>query len=173
MKFLFVFALVIVSVLAERPARRVLVARYTNNQQQQQQQFVPLPISSRRARQQLPLQATTPEPEQTTTENAEEIEPQYNTKVEQSKPSKEDEKEKSEKLVEGDDEELDEGAYYIYHPSGLLQRVVFSTSNDPEKMALNAHLQLQNIDPISVLLYNCNDYNLYVKCNSKENANVV
>ncbi|KAF5289455.1 hypothetical protein FQR65_LT11828 [Abscondita terminalis] len=151
MKYFVVFALIIVVAVAEPPVRRVLVAR----PQRQQAQFLPLPIAGPRfAKQQLPQnfqpQPTTPEPESSTSQDSEEIDPQYDSKAVQNQPNG---KNNNEKLVENENEELEEGAYYLYHPSGLLQKVVYSTSNNPAKMAFNAQLQLQNVDPISEPIY--------------------
>ncbi|XP_018569798.1 extensin-2-like [Anoplophora glabripennis] len=42
----------------------------------------------------------------------------------------------------------DEGVYYVYHPSGLLQRVVYATQDDVEKMAFSAKLKYENVEPI-------------------------
>lgn len=42
----------------------------------------------------------------------------------------------------------DEGVYYIYHPSGLLQRVAYATKDDVEKMAFSAKLKYENVEPI-------------------------
>lgn len=41
-----------------------------------------------------------------------------------------------------------QGAYYIYHPSGLLQRVTYGTRDDVKNMAFSAQLQYQNVEPI-------------------------
>jgi len=46
-----------------------------------------------------------------------------------------------------------EGVYYIYHPTGLLQKVTFSTKDDPKKMSFAARLKYQNVEPISGPVY--------------------
>ncbi|XP_066247523.1 uncharacterized protein [Euwallacea similis] len=42
----------------------------------------------------------------------------------------------------------DLGVYYIYHPTGLLQKVSYSTKDDPRKMAFAARLKYENVEPI-------------------------
>lgn len=67
-----------------------------------------------------------------------------------------------EKLVEGsDDSFMQQGVYYIYHPSGLLQRIVYSTKNDVENMGYTAQLKYQDVEPIREPIYTY-DPNTYV-----------
>lgn len=53
-----------------------------------------------------------------------------------------------------------EGVYYIYHPTGLLQKVTFSTKDDPKKMSFAARLKYQNVEPITgpVFTYDPNTF---------------
>lgn len=46
-------------------------------------------------------------------------------------------------------EDLDMGTYYIYHPSGLLQKIVYSTKNDLTNMAYRAEFKYQDVEPIA------------------------
>ncbi|CAG9769138.1 unnamed protein product [Ceutorhynchus assimilis] len=48
------------------------------------------------------------------------------------------------------------GQYYIYHPTGLLQRVKYSTTDDSKNMAFSARLQYENVDPIQGPIYTYN-----------------
>ncbi|XP_030762060.1 pollen-specific leucine-rich repeat extensin-like protein 2 [Sitophilus oryzae] len=45
------------------------------------------------------------------------------------------------------------GHYYIYHPGGLLQKVVYSTKDDAENMAFSAQLKYKNVDPVRGPIY--------------------
>nr|XP_023026725.1 uncharacterized protein LOC111514706 [Leptinotarsa decemlineata] len=45
-------------------------------------------------------------------------------------------------------EREERGVYYIYHPSGLLQKVKFATNDDVKNMAFSARLQYENVEPI-------------------------
>ncbi|KAF7279963.1 hypothetical protein GWI33_006529 [Rhynchophorus ferrugineus] len=56
----------------------------------------------------------------------------------------------SQKIVQ---DNRDNGEYYIYHPTGLLQRVLYSTEDNPEKMAFSARLKYENVEPISGPIY--------------------
>ncbi|XP_076251561.1 uncharacterized protein LOC143190874 [Rhynchophorus ferrugineus] len=47
----------------------------------------------------------------------------------------------------------DFGVYYIYHPSGLLQRVRYETEDDTKNMAFSARLNYENVEPISGPIY--------------------
>ncbi|XP_050312922.1 uncharacterized protein LOC126747979 [Anthonomus grandis grandis] len=40
------------------------------------------------------------------------------------------------------------GVYYVYHPTGLLQKVSYSTENDDSKMDFAAKLKYENVEPI-------------------------
>ncbi|KAF7279966.1 hypothetical protein GWI33_006532 [Rhynchophorus ferrugineus] len=46
-----------------------------------------------------------------------------------------------------------DGHYYIYHPNGLLQKVIYSTNDDSENMAFSAKLKYKNVDPITGPIY--------------------
>lgn len=59
-----------------------------------------------------------------------------------------------EKLTEGvDDSFTQQGVYYIYHPSGLLQRIAYSTKSDVENMGYTAQLKYQDVEPIKDPIY--------------------
>nr|XP_023026746.1 U1 small nuclear ribonucleoprotein C-like [Leptinotarsa decemlineata] len=45
------------------------------------------------------------------------------------------------------------GVYYIYHPEGLLQRVVYSTKDDVRKMEYSAKLKYENVEPVRGPIY--------------------
>ncbi|KAF7279961.1 hypothetical protein GWI33_006527 [Rhynchophorus ferrugineus] len=45
------------------------------------------------------------------------------------------------------------GVYYIYHPSGLLQKVRYETRDDTRNMAFSARLKYENVEPISGPIY--------------------
>lgn len=83
---------------------------------------------------------TTVEPEATTTELPTTTQ---NNDLEAEDLGSGDAEDQSEKLTNAD-----EGVYYIYHPSGLLQRVAYSTNDDAEKMAFSAKLKYENVEPI-------------------------
>ncbi|KAJ8922028.1 hypothetical protein NQ315_008668 [Exocentrus adspersus] len=59
--------------------------------------------------------------------------------------------------VDGEDGEkltnAEKGVYYIYHPTGLLQRVVYATKDDAERMAFSAQLKYENVEPITGPIY--------------------
>lgn len=46
-----------------------------------------------------------------------------------------------------------QGTYYIYHPSGLLQKIVYATKNDVENMGFTARLRYQDVEPIREPIY--------------------
>ncbi|XP_066150628.1 uncharacterized protein [Euwallacea fornicatus] len=50
-------------------------------------------------------------------------------------------------------EESDQGFYYIYHPSGLLQKVSYETKDDQLNMAFSAKLKYENVEPIRSPVY--------------------
>ncbi|CAG9769140.1 unnamed protein product [Ceutorhynchus assimilis] len=52
-----------------------------------------------------------------------------------------------------DSENSQQGIYYIYHPSGLLQRVAYSTKDDLANMAYSAQLKYENVEPIRGPVY--------------------
>ena len=45
-------------------------------------------------------------------------------------------------------EDQEQGVYYIYHPDGLLQRIVYVTKNDLKNMAYSAQFKYQDVEPI-------------------------
>ncbi|KAJ8961828.1 hypothetical protein NQ318_021443 [Aromia moschata] len=47
----------------------------------------------------------------------------------------------------------EKGAYYIYHPNGVLQRVVYATKDDAKNMVYSAQLRYQNVEPINGPIY--------------------
>ncbi|KAL3286360.1 hypothetical protein HHI36_000867 [Cryptolaemus montrouzieri] len=51
-----------------------------------------------------------------------------------------------------------EGAYYIYHPHGLLQQVRYQTENDKKNMLFSARLKYKDVEPIRspIFSYNLN-----------------
>ncbi|RZC36506.1 hypothetical protein BDFB_009193 [Asbolus verrucosus] len=59
------------------------------------------------------------------------------------------------KLTEGSEVEglQQEAVYYIYHPGGLLQRVVYLARDDPQNMAYTAQFQYENVEPIREPIY--------------------
>ncbi|XP_030762061.1 pollen-specific leucine-rich repeat extensin-like protein 3 [Sitophilus oryzae] len=50
-------------------------------------------------------------------------------------------------------EKPDTGVYYIYHPSGLLQKVRYETKDDVRNKAFNARLKYENVEPIAGPIY--------------------
>ncbi|CAG9769141.1 unnamed protein product [Ceutorhynchus assimilis] len=46
-----------------------------------------------------------------------------------------------------------QGSYYIYHPSGLLQKVTYVKNDDAKKMSLDVKLKYENVDPIRGPVY--------------------
>nr|CAI5832065.1 unnamed protein product [Callosobruchus analis] len=61
----------------------------------------------------------------------------------------------SAKLTEADDlEETRE--YYIYHPHGLLQRIMYATRDDVKNMEYTAKLKYQDVEPIRGPIYTYN-----------------
>lgn len=47
----------------------------------------------------------------------------------------------------------EKGIYYIYHPNGLLQKVVYATKQDTENMAYFAQVNYENVEPILEPIY--------------------
>lgn len=47
----------------------------------------------------------------------------------------------------------EKGVYYVYHPTGQLQKVTFTTRNDLQKMAYTADLKYENVEPIRDPVY--------------------
>ncbi|CAG9823777.1 unnamed protein product [Phaedon cochleariae] len=68
-------------------------------------------------------------------EESENIDGQIDTKVSDLSPSNE------------------QGVYYIFHPNGILQKVVFATIDDPERGQYTANLNYQNVQPIVEPVY--------------------
>lgn len=97
-----------------------------------------------------PSSSTTTEvPETTTTTEL----PTTTDNVIESEPIKSSEVKESEKIQEENAGVTEQGVYYIYHPTGLLQRVVYSTRDDAQNMAYSAQLKYQNVDPIREPIY--------------------
>ncbi|KAG5862308.1 hypothetical protein JTB14_008894 [Gonioctena quinquepunctata] len=84
---------------------------------------------------------TTSEPELTTTELPTTT---YNPDLEAEEVGSGDDTQQNEALTNED-----RGVYYIYHPSGLLQRVNFATNDDVKNMEFSARLQYENVEPIT------------------------
>lgn len=57
----------------------------------------------------------------------------------------------NEKLTESMAE--DGGIYYIYHPSGLLQKVSYLTKDDAKHMLFAAKLKYENVEPVAGPVY--------------------
>ncbi|EEZ99127.1 hypothetical protein TcasGA2_TC005234 [Tribolium castaneum] len=47
----------------------------------------------------------------------------------------------------------EEAVYYIYHPGGPLQRVVYLARDDPQNMAYTAQFKYENVEPIKEPIY--------------------
>ncbi|ENN78515.1 hypothetical protein YQE_05016, partial [Dendroctonus ponderosae] len=47
----------------------------------------------------------------------------------------------------------DVGIYYIYQPSGLLQRVSYLTKDDVKQMLFSAKLKYENVEPVAGPVY--------------------
>lgn len=56
-------------------------------------------------------------------------------------------------LKENLQEEGERGVYYIYHPTGLLQKVTYLTQDDQVNMAYSAKLKYENVEPINGPVY--------------------
>ncbi|KAF2884469.1 hypothetical protein ILUMI_21707 [Ignelater luminosus] len=165
MKLFVVIAVVVVVAVAEPPAGPIFIARYSAAPQQQAP-VVPFPISGARprvhvlARQQVPQtaynppQATVTEAEGNSTEDSvieSSTEPQSEQIQTQTKKNPKDKNEKLLEIAQG--EPVDQGVYYLYHPSGVLQRVAYATSNDVKNMAYVAQLKYQDVEPIREPIY--------------------
>lgn len=57
--------------------------------------------------------------------------------------------ERSQKLTQNEEQ----GIYYVYHPSGLLQRISYTTNDDQEGMVYSARLRYENVEPINGPIY--------------------
>ncbi|XP_066247729.1 uncharacterized protein [Euwallacea similis] len=55
--------------------------------------------------------------------------------------------------LESASEDLTRGSYYIYHPSGRLQKVTYLTRNDDRKMEFSARLQYRDVEPVKGPIY--------------------
>lgn len=62
------------------------------------------------------------------------------------KSSKRGKQQKSKEIVE-------QGTYYLYHPDGLLQKIVYTTKADVQNMGFSAQLKSQNVEPIKDPIY--------------------
>ncbi|XP_023026735.2 uncharacterized protein [Leptinotarsa decemlineata] len=47
----------------------------------------------------------------------------------------------------------EKGVYFIYHPSGLLQRIIYTTNDDRRNMAYTASFKYENVEPITGPVY--------------------
>ncbi|RZC38704.1 hypothetical protein BDFB_013593 [Asbolus verrucosus] len=45
------------------------------------------------------------------------------------------------------------GVYYIYHPTGQLQKVLYSTRKDAKTMAYTAQLKYEDVEPITAPIF--------------------
>lgn len=54
---------------------------------------------------------------------------------------------------EKNQEIVERGAYYLYHPDGRLQRVVYTTKADVRDMGFSAQLKYKNVEPIKDPIY--------------------
>lgn len=98
---------------------------------------------------------TTTEAEITTTEYPTTTTTEVFGRLQDEDTSNSDDKEKIEEKPE-----IDQGVYYVYHPSGLLQRISYQTENDLRNMAYMAQLRYQNVDPIKDPIYYYNPQTL-------------
>ncbi|CAH0553885.1 unnamed protein product [Brassicogethes aeneus] len=64
------------------------------------------------------------------------------------------------KLQSKNEKFVERGVYYIYHPNGQLQKVVYATKDDMEKMEYSAKLRYQNVEPIRDPIYTYNSETL-------------
>lgn len=46
-----------------------------------------------------------------------------------------------------------QGYYYIYHPTGLLQKVTYLTQNDDKDMTFSAQLKYKDVEPVKGPIY--------------------
>lgn len=69
--------------------------------------------------------------------------------------------EESGKLVE--DAFVEQGVYYVYHPDGLLQKVVYSTKGDVQDMGYTAQLKYEDVEPIRDPIYTYDPETLEVR----------
>lgn len=68
------------------------------------------------------------------------------------------------RLTEGtDDSFTQQGVYYIYHPTGLLQKIAYSTTSDVENMGYTAQLKYQDVEPIKDPIYTYDPNTFVVK----------
>ncbi|KAJ3665644.1 hypothetical protein Zmor_001132 [Zophobas morio] len=118
------------------------------------QTYGPPPTYGPPAQEYGPPEATTTEAQEitttelpTTTENVVEEAEQLNDS------QKENEVKENEKLTEENSAVSEQGIYYIYHPSGLLQRVIYMTKDDVPNMAYSAQLKYENVEPIREPIY--------------------
>lgn len=91
----------------------------------------------------VPKQKYGPPEEPTTTE--------YPTTTDFSNEAVNDRSKNSENLQESDQGNV--GVYYIYHPSGLLQRVEYNTRSDEENKEYVAQLKYKDVEPIKDPIY--------------------
>ncbi|XP_018569473.1 pollen-specific leucine-rich repeat extensin-like protein 2 [Anoplophora glabripennis] len=94
-----------------------------------------------------------PPPELTTTESAETTTTELPTTTVISVNSTSNSTSNSTRARLQIDDSVDRGVYYIYHPSGALQKVVYSTKDDLKNMEYSAQLKYQNVEPIRGPVY--------------------
>lgn len=96
-------------------------------------------------------QPTTTEALTTTTEAAETTtEPvDIYTPTEPTSANAVESEERSQKLTQNEEQ----GIYYVYHPSGLLQRIRYTTNDDQTGMEYSARLRYENVEPINGPIY--------------------
>ncbi|KAG5879882.1 hypothetical protein JTB14_037718 [Gonioctena quinquepunctata] len=70
-----------------------------------------------------------------------------------SQPAAENDGEKDLHNAKLADSNAEKGNYYIYHPTGLLQEVTYSTKDDPANMAFMTSLKYKNVNPIREPIY--------------------
>ncbi|EEZ99119.1 uncharacterized protein LOC100141951 [Tribolium castaneum] len=119
-------------------------------QQLPRQEYGPPPQTySTPAKEYGPPGATTEEPQETTTievpTTTENVQEQLNNSKAPVKGN--------EKLTEDSSAVTQQGIYYIYHPNGLLQRVIYMTKDDAGNMVYSAQLKYENVDPIREPIY--------------------
>lgn len=90
--------------------------------------------------------ATSTEVTDTTTESSERA--LVGTSTEQTNATA-TEDEHSEKLTQSEQQ----GIYYVYHPSGQLQRIRYTAYDDPKGMEYSAKLKYENVEPVSGPIY--------------------
>ncbi|KAG5879881.1 hypothetical protein JTB14_037717 [Gonioctena quinquepunctata] len=93
---------------------------------------------------------TTTEAEKSTTEQPTTTEYATEVTTESESANSLDGEKQNQKLTQSIEQE---GVYFIYHPGGQLQRVVYTTNDDQIKMAYSASFKYENVEPISGPVY--------------------